>query len=223
MSTGPTGGSEPVDGRPGRAGPGRPRDPEVDRKVLEAALEVYADLGWAGFNFEAVARRAGVGRPALYRRWLSGRALLVDAIERSGTVLAMADTGTARDQLVDLARQLLAEYLGVRGTAGMRMLVDARTHPEVFADLVARRNEARVMAARAIVRRGVSRGELAPGTSATLVLDAVCGAMLNHALATPEHLRKVVAARGDRYAAELVDLVLTGTPGITATVTAEPS
>lgn len=215
MSTGPTGGSGQVDARAGRAGPGRPRDPEVDRKVLEAALEVYADLGWAGFNFEAVARRAGVGRPALYRRWLSGRALLVDAVERSGMEVVVPDSGTARDQLVELARQLLAEYLGVRGTVGMRMLVDARTHPEVFADLFARRNEARVTAARAIVRRGVSRGQLAPGTSATLVLDAVCGAMLNHALATPDHLRPVVAAGGDRYAAELVDLVLTGTPGIT--------
>jgi hypothetical protein len=124
-------------------------------------------------------------------------------------------TREPRDQLVELARQLLAEYLGVRGTVGMRMLVDARTHPEVFADLFARRNEARVTAARAIVRRGVTRGQLAPGTSATLVLDAVRGAMLNHALATPDHLRPVVSAGGDRCAAELVDLVLTGTPGNT--------
>ncbi|WP_433507545.1 TetR/AcrR family transcriptional regulator [Pseudonocardia halophobica] len=220
MSTSPgAGGAADRAGVPGGAAgaparrAGRPRDPEVDRKVLEAALEVYADLGWAGFNFEAVARRAGVGRPALYRRWLSARALLVDAIERSGTRIDVPDTGSVRDQLVVLARQLLVEYLGARGIAGLRLLVDARTHPEVFADLYARRNEERVRAARAIVRRGIARGELAAGTSPTLVLDAVCGAMLNHALATPDRLRKVVIAGGERYAAELVDLVLQGRPG----------
>jgi AcrR family transcriptional regulator len=197
-----------------RPGPGRPRDPEVDRRVLEAALEVYADLGWAGFNFEAVARRAGVGRPALYRRWLSNRALLLDAVERSSSVPAVPDAGTARDQLVDLACQLLAEYFGVRGLDGLRLVVDARSHPEVFAEVVARRNEARVMAAREIVRRGVARGQLDPAVSPALLLDAICGAMLNHSLATPEHLRQVVSARAARYAAELVDLVLEGRPGV---------
>lgn len=199
---------------PSRPGRGRPRDPEVDRRVLGAALEVYADLGWAGFNFEAVARRAGVGRSALYRRWLSREALLVDAVDRSGTVFEVEDTGTARDQLVNLACQLLTEYIGVRGLAGLRLVVEARTHPEVFAGLVARRNEARVMAAREIVRRGVARGQLAADVSPTLVLDAICGAMLNHALATPEYLRQVVSARSESYAAELVDLVLEGQPGV---------
>src|SRR3954451_21851333 len=86
-----------------RPGPGRPRDPEVDRRVLEAALEVYAGLGWAGFNFEAVARRAGFGPPPLYRPWLSNRALLIDAVERSSSVIAVADPGTARGHLVALA------------------------------------------------------------------------------------------------------------------------
>ena len=53
--------------------PGRRRDPELDERVLEAALTVYARQGWAGFNFDAVAREAGCGRPALYRRWQSKR------------------------------------------------------------------------------------------------------------------------------------------------------
>ena len=45
--------------------PGRPRDPGVDRRIAQAALDLFADAGWAGFAMEAVARRAGVGKASL--------------------------------------------------------------------------------------------------------------------------------------------------------------
>ena len=49
--------------QPGR--PGRPRDPSLEPRVVAAALAVYAENGWSGFNFEAVARRAARQGPAL--------------------------------------------------------------------------------------------------------------------------------------------------------------
>src|SRR3569623_771660 len=60
--------------------PGRPRDPEVDRRIAEAALDVFGDAGWAGFAMEAVAKRAGVGKASLYLRWSNMEALLTDAL-----------------------------------------------------------------------------------------------------------------------------------------------
>ena len=42
--------------------PGRPRDPGVDRRIARAALDLFADAGWAGFAMEAVARRADLAR-----------------------------------------------------------------------------------------------------------------------------------------------------------------
>ena len=60
--------------------PGRPRDPGVDRRIARAALDLFADAGWAGFAMEAVARRAGVGKASLYLRWNSKEALLTDAV-----------------------------------------------------------------------------------------------------------------------------------------------
>lgn len=41
---------------------GRPRDPDVDRRIIEAALQVFGLSGWSGFSMEAVARTAGVGK-----------------------------------------------------------------------------------------------------------------------------------------------------------------
>src|ERR1700746_3102675 len=39
-------------------GPGRPRDPDLESRVFAAALKIYAEAGWSGFSFEAVARTA---------------------------------------------------------------------------------------------------------------------------------------------------------------------
>ena len=38
---------------------GRPLDPGLEDRVFDAAIALYAETGWAGFSFEAVARRAG--------------------------------------------------------------------------------------------------------------------------------------------------------------------
>jgi AcrR family transcriptional regulator len=61
------------------AAPGRPRDPEKDVAVLEAARELLVEEGYQGTTVVAIARRAGVGAPTIYRRWASKEALVEDA------------------------------------------------------------------------------------------------------------------------------------------------
>ena len=92
--------------------PGRPRDPGVDRRIARAALDLFADAGWAGFAMEAVARRAGVGKASLYLRWNSKEALLTDAVTWRLARVADVDTGTLRGDLVELATQMLDIYAG---------------------------------------------------------------------------------------------------------------
>src|SRR5205809_6800498 len=92
--------------------PGRPRDPAVDRRIAQAALDLFADAGWAGFAMEAVARRAGVGKASLYLRWNSKEALLTDAVTWRLARVADVDTGTLRGDLVELATQMLDIYAG---------------------------------------------------------------------------------------------------------------
>ncbi|CAM4414183.1 HTH-type transcriptional regulator RutR [Mycobacterium basiliense] len=61
---------------------GRPRDPALDAAILTAALELFLEHGITGTSIEQVARRAGVGKPTIYRRWSSKERLVCDAIER---------------------------------------------------------------------------------------------------------------------------------------------
>ncbi|WP_308203864.1 TetR/AcrR family transcriptional regulator [Mycobacterium heckeshornense] len=64
---------------PETASPGRPRDPQKDRDVLAATRELLVEVGYQRTTIAAVARRAGVGAPTIYRRWPRREALIEDA------------------------------------------------------------------------------------------------------------------------------------------------
>ncbi|MFC7447852.1 TetR/AcrR family transcriptional regulator [Rhodococcus daqingensis] len=59
---------------------GRPRNPAIDDAALTAARELLAEAGWDQTTMVAIAERAGVGKPALYRRWPSKTHLVFEAI-----------------------------------------------------------------------------------------------------------------------------------------------
>lgn len=186
---------------------GRPRDPEVDRRIAQAALDLFADAGWAGFAMEAVARRAGVGKASLYLRWSSKEALLNDALTIHLSRVSDADTGTVRGDLIRLAGQILDIYAGNTGRAALRLGLDGDAIPSVAEHYDAMRR-AQIRAARAIVRRGIDRGELPAGTSVTLLLDTLVGGAMTHALATPADRRAELVRNTHAYAVKLVDFLL---------------
>jgi AcrR family transcriptional regulator len=182
---------------------GRPRDPDLERRVHDAVLEVYWETGWAGFTLDAVARRARVGRAALYSRWDSKAALLVEALEVRSPLPVPVDTGSVRGDLTELARQLLDGYAGPAGLVTLRAALEARVHPDLLTGLTDTLNTSRLLAAREIVRRGVARGELPAATPTTLLLELVTGAVLSHVLFAP------AAPRTDpTYADRVVDAAL---------------
>ncbi len=187
--------------------PGRPRDPEVDRRIARAALDLFADAGWAGFTMEAVARRAGVSKASLYLRWSSKETLLTDAVTLGLARVADADTGTLHGDLVELATQTLDAFAGGTGRAAMRLGLEAAAIPGVAGHYEAMRRS-QVLAARAIVRRGIDRGELAAGTSAALLLDTLVGGAMMDALNTPPDRRDDLARDIRTHAERLVGFLM---------------
>ncbi|MFE5395966.1 TetR/AcrR family transcriptional regulator [Streptomyces sp. NPDC056568] len=186
---------------------GRPRDNDVDRRVADAAVGLFGENGWASFSIEAVARRAGVGKASVYLRWSSKEELLAQALNLRLSTVTDVDTGTVRDDLVALVRQLLEQYAGDHGTAALRLSLEARTIPRL-AERYQELAEAQILAARAVVRRGIRRGELPEDTSVTFLLDALCGGAMNHALAMPPERRAELAPTAGEYAERFVDFVL---------------
>ena len=186
--------------------PGRPAT-GVDRRIAQAALDLFADAGWAGFAMEAVARRPASGRPRLYLRWNTKEALLADAVTWRLARVADVDTGTLHGDLVELATQILDVYIGDTGRAALRLRLEAAAIPGVAGHYEAMQR-AEILAARAIVRRGISRGELAPGTSVTLLLDTLAGGAMMHAMSTPADRRCELARNIGSHAERLVDFLM---------------
>src|SRR6516162_6271363 len=111
--------------------PGRPRHPDVDRKIAQAALDLFGEAGWAGFAMDTVARRAGVGKASLYLRWNSKEALLADAVTMRMSRVTDVDTGTLRGDLTELAIQMLDLYAGPSSRAALRLSLEAGAIPGV--------------------------------------------------------------------------------------------
>jgi AcrR family transcriptional regulator len=192
--------------------PGRPRDPGVDRRIADAAIDVFGELGWEGFTVEGVAKRAGVGKASIYLRWPTKAALLVDAVQSRVTAVSRVRAENVREELIELASQLMASYLPDSGRSMLRLSLEADRIPGLQRhwDAVA---EAQIRAARDIVHRAVARGELPKGTSATLVLDTLCGGVMMHALSAPVSLKALQRAKGPAYVEKLVDFVLAAAGG----------
>ena len=59
---------------------GRPRDPRIDSAVLDATVELLGETDYASLSVDAIARRAGTSKPAIYRRWPSKAHLVHEAV-----------------------------------------------------------------------------------------------------------------------------------------------
>ncbi|MFI9817527.1 TetR/AcrR family transcriptional regulator [Saccharothrix variisporea] len=154
---------------------GRPRSTEIDRALTAATLDLLAEVGYDALTLDAVASRAGVSRPALYRRWPTKLHLVAHAA-LAGVPMSDPDTGDAREDLLALANAL------VDGLSWVALAVhaEARRVPGLVDGFLAGRH---AMVAE-VVRRGVARGQLRADVDPELVRDLLFGPLVYHWLAT---------------------------------------
>src|SRR4051812_28269102 len=91
--------------------PGRPRDPELDERVVAAVRELLVEAGWEGTTVRQVAERSGVSRPAIARRWPSKAQLVFESLlgpEPDLTAFATVDREGWIDGVVDGAFDLFS-------------------------------------------------------------------------------------------------------------------
>lgn len=191
-------------------GPGRPPDPDIERRAIAATLDIYAEVGWPGFTFDAVARRAKVGKAALYRRWPQKQDLIVEAIETLRLPRRRPLTGPIRTDLQAVAESLSRRYAGRHGMAFLRAQLEARMYPDVLGAAMESSRRSIIAKGRRIVVAAIDRGELPPETSPAMVMDALAGAIVNHVLIAPEKRVREIADDPSAFAGRVVDIVLNG-------------
>src|ERR1700748_2151300 len=120
------------DGDQSHRRPGRPRDPDYDKVILDATLEILFAKGYAGLTIDGVAARTGVGRPTIYRRWSSKPELVIAALAQTVGLSPAPDTGALRADLCAFQRQqvrMMDRPESRRITAGL--VADVVAHPEL--------------------------------------------------------------------------------------------
>lgn len=175
----------------------RPRDAAVDAKILEAARRCVAERGAAALTIDEVARRAGVGKTAIYRRW-SGRAqLLFELTVGAVTEEPMPDTGSVVDDL-SIALQRLVESLEAVSRPVMAERVGAMIADEqFFRDVWTRQAEPVARAVYALWERAADRGEVRPDAPGWRIVNDVSYVVLwrilvYHDHVLPEHVEELV-------------------------------
>lgn len=194
----------------GSKGPGRPPDPDIERRAIAATLDIFAEVGWPGFTFDAVARRAKVGKAALYRRWPSKQELIVEAIETLRLPRRPPLTGPIRADLRVVAESLSRRYAGPHGLAFLRAQLESRLYPDVLGAAMDASRRSIIARGRKIVVSAIERGELPPETSPGMVMDALAGAIVNHILMAPEKRVREIAGDPSEFAGRVTDIVLDG-------------
>ena len=156
----------------------RTLDPAIDQAVIGATLALLADRGFAGTSMAAIAAAAGVGKPAIYRRFRDKASLVAAVIADRLPRLDPPDLGDTRAELWAAVEQGFPQdgdgYVTLLGG----LMAERTRHPEL---LDAFRREV-LLPRRAIVRgliaRGQRRGDVRDDISPGAALDLLAGPFL---------------------------------------------
>jgi AcrR family transcriptional regulator len=161
----------PVDAAPAA---GRPRSEEAHQAILDATLELLAEVGFSALTVEGVASRAGVGKATIYRRWPSKLPLVIEAF---GGLPALedVDTGSVETDLKTMLRSYLDLFHRTPLAAVLPSLAGERAHSHELTPLFDTVMKDRRQPLVRILQRGVARGELRQDLDLELAADLVVG------------------------------------------------
>lgn len=182
----------------------RPRGSRVVSKVLDAAIERLAVVGFERLSIPEIAKQAGVNKTSVYRRWPTKSDLVRAALGASmGSAAPAPSTGNLRSDLVRAARLAAAFVESPSGRGVLRMLLAEGANPGVreLAASMLRQQEAE--GPRALFALAMARGELVLDADVALVLSTVAGALMHRAFVEQRPL-------SDAFIEGVVDLVLDG-------------
>lgn len=155
-------------------GPGRPRDPEIDRLLADAALRELSAYGYSAMSIDRIAQETGIGKPSIYRRFAGKAELTIAALEQ----LTMAEGPEAVGDLIeDITRQIAFANGNLENNGSVpllgTLLAERDRQPELLALYRERLFEPRQRKIAALLRAAQDRGEVredADLISATLLL-----------------------------------------------------
>ncbi len=151
---------------------------ESHARILDAVYELLQERSVRDLTMEAVAKRAGVGKPTLYKWWPTKAALVLAMFkERIAVALPPPATGKAEEAIREAARALIGPLNGQLGKVLSELIAEGQSEPAILKELFDKHIRGHAEADAADIERGKKSGELASDADPQLIIDAVFGAI----------------------------------------------
>jgi AcrR family transcriptional regulator len=180
------------------------RSARVRAAAIAATLAELAETGYSALSLENVARRAGVHKTTLYRRWGTCEDLVLEAmLDRAGEHISVPNTGSLRKDLFELVQTAAANAASPEVAAMARAVVAQMPHDSRLAAANRRFWDERLALDGMIVEQAIERGEVASDTQPRQVIESVLG---------PIHLRLLLTGEpiSPDFLQAIVDVVVDG-------------
>ena len=186
---------------------GRPRSEAATSHaaIMDAVSALLEKTSARDLTMDAVAKRAGVGKPTLYKWWPSKSALILAMFhERMARDSELATvTGGAEDNIRRKVRGVIRAFNGLFGRVLADLIAEGQSEPTLLAELYEQHMLPRRKAILADVERGKAAGEFEADTNPEALIDAIIGALYYRLLVR-------FAPLTEPYGDALVDQILQG-------------
>jgi len=155
-------------------------DPERERAIIRATLEVLAESGYDALRLDAVAARAKASKATLYRHWSGKAGLVVAAVksyEQTERLIDETDTGSLRGDLLAILRAITETMTGPTGQILTGVMIAMQRDSELAEAVRTSILQDRQHIIQRMLDRAIGRGEL-PADTDTEIFDEIAPAVL---------------------------------------------
>lgn len=191
---------------PTRARVGRPPSDAAasHAAIMDAVYELLKEKSASQLTMEAVAKRAKVGKPTLYKWWPSKAALIMAMFhERLAGELVVPHTATVEETIRVKALHLIKEFNGLFGKVMADLIAEGQSDPSILRELFESHIRIRRASTVADIEQAKAKGELASDADAELLIDAIFGPIYYGLLLRHTPLT-------EQYGNDLIDQVFRG-------------
>jgi AcrR family transcriptional regulator len=150
---------------------------DITVAIRNAVMNELAEVGYGRLSIEAVARRAGVGKTAIYRRWSNKLEMVMEIVsDVAERKVPLPDTGSFAG---DLSLLLLIVSTALRHRMASQIIPDlmaeAARNPQIAETLQRALRTHQQAVGEKLIGQAVARGELPEGTDPEVAVDLILG------------------------------------------------
>lgn len=150
---------------------------DITAAIRNAVMNELAEVGYGRLSIEAVARRAGVGKTAIYRRWGNKLEMVLEIVsDVAGRSVPLPDTGSFAGDL-ELLMMIVSRALRHRIASQIipDLMAEAARNPQIAETLQKALRLHQQSVGDKLVGQAVARGELPEGTDPDVAVDLILG------------------------------------------------